>query len=102
MELHIEVKRMMTFENEGNVKALCDVDVNEQFLIRNLRIVDGKNGLFVSMPRLQTKRGQWIDLVSPLKPEIKEQINASLLAYYEENRASKEEAEGYAAEDAVV
>lgn len=84
--MDLAIKRMVTFENEGAVKALLDVSVDETFLIRGLRIVDSKNGLFVSMPRLQTKQGKWIDLVSPLKSEIREQLNTALLAYFTENK----------------
>ncbi len=83
-----EVKRIMRFENAGSVKALCDVSVGEQFLIRGLRIVDGKNGVFVSMPRQQGKNGKWYDLVSPLSKDVKSSLERTLLEAYEKEASA--------------
>ena len=81
----IAVKRIIRFDNAGSIKALCDVAVGEQFLIRGLRIVDGKNGTFVSMPRQQGKNGKWHDLVSPLSKETKASLERALFEAYEKD-----------------
>jgi len=75
----------MRFEGEGNVKAYCDLAVGNLFLIRGLRIVEGKNGMFVSMPRQQGKDQKWYDQVSPLSKEVKKAVEETVLGAYEKN-----------------
>jgi stage V sporulation protein G len=87
----IAVKRLVRFDGAGSVKALCDVEVRDQFLIRGLRIVDGKNGTFVSMPRQQGKNGKWFDMVSPLSKEVKTALESALLEAYEKDAVQSHE-----------
>ncbi len=79
----LAVKRIIRFENDTGVKALCDVSVCDQFLIRGVRIVNGRNGTFVSMPRQQGKNGKWYDTVTMLKPSVKEEMQRALMEAYE-------------------
>ena len=55
----LRVKRMVVFEGEGSLKACCDLAIGNLFLIRGVRVIEGKRGLFVSMPRQQGKDGKW-------------------------------------------
>lgn len=80
-----QVKRLIRFEGEGTVKAYCDLAIGSLFLIRGLRIVQGKNGMFVSMPRQQGKDQKWYDQVSPLSKEVKNAVEEVVLAAYKED-----------------
>ena len=86
-ETELTVKRIVKFEGEGSIKAYCDVAVGGLFLIKGLRVIEGKNGVFVSMPRQQTKGGTWFDSVEPLSPEVKEEVGRIVLKAYQEDRA---------------
>ena len=83
MDVDLSVKRMTRLHGNGTVKAFCDVAVADSFLIKSLKIVDGKNGLFVSMPREQGKNGQWYDTVLPLTKQAREQLSQVVLDAYE-------------------
>ncbi len=78
----LEVKRMARLNGDGTVKAFCDVAINGSFLIKSLKVVNGKNGLFVSMPREQGKNGQWYDTVAPLTPAAKAHLARVVLEAY--------------------
>jgi stage V sporulation protein G len=78
----IEVKRIVRFDNGGSIKAMCDVVVCDQFLIHGVRIVEGKNGTFVSMPRQQGKNSKWYDVVTPLSKEVKASLERIMLEAY--------------------
>jgi len=82
--LKVEVARMHKFEGEGTLKAFVDVVIGDSFLVKGMRIVNGKKGLFVSMPRELGKDGKWYDNVLPLTKEVKEALAETLLAAYEE------------------
>ena len=80
----LQVKRLVKFEGEGSLKAYCDLAVGDSFLIKGLRVVEGKNGLFVSMPRQQSKGGKWFDSVATLTKETKIEVERLVLAAYTE------------------
>lgn len=82
-EVEISVKRINKLETvEGSLKAFCDVEIGKTFLIKGICVVEGKNGLFVSMPRRQGKDGNWYDRVVPLTKEARHQISQVVLAAY--------------------
>ncbi len=79
----LAVKRLVKFEGEGSLRAFCDIAIGEQFLVKGLRVVEGKNGLFVSMPRQQGKDSKWYDNVMPLTKEAKQEVNRVVLEAYQ-------------------
>ena len=84
VNLSIEVKQLHKLDGEGRLRAFADVAIADLFLIKGLRIVDGKKGLFVGMPRRQGKDGQWYPTVLPLSEEVKSQLNDLVLQVYQE------------------
>ena len=80
--LEIEVQRIHKLEGNQGLKAFVDIAVNGTLLIKGVRVMDGKKGLFVSMPREQGKDKKWYDTVMCLNNEIKEEISAKALEAY--------------------
>ena len=80
----LSIKRMVRFDGEGTIKAVCDLVIDERFLIKGLRVVDGKRGVFVSMPRQQGKDQQWYDSVVALTQEAKEEVGKVVLEAYQQ------------------
>ena len=83
--VELEVKRLTRLNGDSAVKAFCDVAIAGAFVIKSLKVVDGKNGLFVSMPREQGKNGQWYETVSPLTPQARERLSCAVLNAYQSN-----------------
>ncbi len=83
-ELDLSVKRLTRIENGTATKAFCDVAINSSFVIKSLKVVDGKHGLFVSMPREQGKNGQWYEMVSPLTESARQRLNDIVLDAYQQ------------------
>ena len=83
ISLNFEVKRLHKLDGEGKLKAFADIAIEGILLIKGLRIVDGKNGLFVGMPREQGKNGQWYQTVSALSDEVKNQLDEIVLQAYQ-------------------
>lgn len=82
MENKIEVVRINRLEGNGALKAFCDISLYNTVVITGIRIVEGKNGLFVSMPREQGKDGKWYDTIRLLSNEIKQVIENTVLEAY--------------------
>ena len=81
----LAVKRVIRPGGSGSIKAFCDVAVGEAFLIKGVRVVDGKKGLFVSMPRQQGKDTKWYDVVMPLTDAMKGELNRVVLEAYQQD-----------------
>jgi len=82
-QFNITVDRLNRFEGEGTARAFCDLSISGSLLIKGIRVVEGKNGLFVSMPRQQGKDGKWYSTVMPLTEEAKQQISEAVLNAYQ-------------------
>jgi stage V sporulation protein G len=82
-----QVKRINRLDGSGPTKAFCDIAIGETFLVKGLRVVEGKNGIFVSMPQETGKDGQWYDTALPLTKEAREQISEMVLAAYQTSSA---------------
>ena len=83
MSTDIAVRRMTKLAGEGAIKAFCDVEIGSVFLVKSFKVVDGKKGLFVSMPREQGKNGQWYDSVIPLTKEARDKLANIVLEAYQ-------------------
>ena len=80
--MKIEVSRVHKLDGTGATKGFADLVVEDSISILGLRIVEGKDGLFVAMPREEGKDGKWYSVVVPLKREIKEEIERIVLDAY--------------------
>jgi len=77
----IEVARLHRLEGNGMLKAFADVVINE-VLVKGVRIVEGKNGLFITMPQSQGKDGKWYATMMLLNENLKEELQEALLEAY--------------------
>ena len=77
----MEVKHLIKFDGEGTLKGCCDVVIGG-LLVKGLRVVEGKDGLFVTMPRQQGKDGLWYSTVLPINEEVETAIDSAVLKAY--------------------
>lgn len=82
MDINIKVGRIYRMNTERPLKAFADIVINDALLIKGVKVIDGKRGLFVSMPQEQAKNEQWYDSVRPMNQEIREMITQEVLTAY--------------------
>lgn len=75
-----EVK-ISRLENGGKCKALASVNFDGAFVVTGLRIMEGSNGLFVSMPS-QKREDKYIDIAFPVTKEFREELQKAVLDEY--------------------
>jgi len=78
----IEVARLHRFDNGSALKAFADVIFNGQLLVKGVKVADGRNGLYVSMPSAQGKDGKWYPTVMLLEDSLKEELQTTVLEAY--------------------
>lgn len=77
----------------GHIKALANITLGDQFLIRGLRVMDGENGLFVSYPIDPFFKGEeFRSLCNPLTRTMREHIESTVLEKYQQSIATSTEA----------
>lgn len=81
-QLSFKVTRLYRIEGDGNIKAFVDIVVNESLLLKGLRIIEGKRGLFVSMPKEKGKDNRWYETIHPMSNELKDEISNTVLSAY--------------------
>ncbi|MBU0549368.1 MAG: SpoVG family protein [Candidatus Omnitrophica bacterium] len=83
-KIEIEVVRLRRFDNgESKLKAFVDIAING-FVVRGLRIVQGKEGLYLAMPQEKGKDGRWYNSFYPKDKEARKALNELALAAYEQ------------------
>jgi stage V sporulation protein G len=69
--------------NEERLKAYVSITLNDAFVIRDLKVIKGNEGLFVAMPSKKRKDGQFRDIAHPLNQETRSAIEKAVFDAYE-------------------
>lgn len=69
--------------NEDRLKAYVSITIDNCFVIRDLKIIEGTGGLFVAMPSKKRKDGQFKDIAHPLNQETRAEIERMVFEAYE-------------------
>lgn len=77
-------------EINTNLKAMVIVEVEDCLIINSIKIVEGKKGLFVSMPQYKDKNGDYKDIVYPNSKEKRNSLTALILAEYKKVTDAKD------------
>ncbi len=81
--INFKVSRMFRMDTNGKIRAFVDLKVNDAFIIRGLKVIDGQKGLFVSMPQEQGKDSRWYDTIRCLSDDIRERISQCIIEAYQ-------------------
>jgi len=69
--------------NEERLKAYVTITIDDVFVVRDLKIIKGNEGLFVAMPSKKRKDGQFKDIAHPLNQETRNEIEQAVFDAYE-------------------
>ena len=79
--------RMRKLVTDSRMKALASITLDEAFVIHDLRVIDGNNGLFVAMPSKRTSDGEFRDIAHPINSEMRQEIQEAVMKVYDETEA---------------
>ncbi|MDR2793126.1 MAG: septation regulator SpoVG [Treponema sp.] len=75
--------RIRKVSGEGKLKAYVTVTFDDCFVVHNVKIIEGKNGVFVAMPSRKTSSGEYKDVAHPINPEFRAELQKEILNKYE-------------------
>ena len=78
-DIKVESRVYPLIDPKGNTKAFASISINDVIAIRGLRVVEGSNGLFVSMPQSKNGSGEYQDIAFPLTVDLRNDISKSVL-----------------------
>ncbi|EAE9534480.1 septation protein SpoVG [Listeria monocytogenes] len=81
--------RLRRVETDGRMRAIASITLDEEFVVHDIRVIDGNNGLFVAMPSKRGVDGEFRDIAHPINSDTRAKIQEVVLAEYE--RVGEEE-----------
>jgi stage V sporulation protein G len=74
--------------NGSMVKAYATVTFDDSFVVRDMRVIDGKNGIFLSMPARRKRNGDYQDVCFPISAKLRDLMENKVLEKFDELLAS--------------
>jgi stage V sporulation protein G len=74
--------RIRKVTSEGKLKAYVTVTFDNCFVVHNVKIIEGKDGLFIAMPSKKTATGEYKDVAHPISPEFRTELQNKILDEY--------------------
>ena len=89
-----DVRIRRVTKEEGKMKAFVSITIDEEFVVHDIKIIEGEKGLFIAMPSRKTADGEYRDIAHPINSETRARIQDIILEKYAEteNETDIEEA----------
>ena len=80
--MQITELRIRKVEDEGKLRAYVTVTFDNCFVVHNVKIIEGQNGLFIAMPSRKTANGEYKDVAHPISPEFRSELQTKIIDEY--------------------
>ncbi len=77
--------RLRRVNTEGRMKAIASITIDHEFVVHDIRVIDGVNGVFVAMPSKRTPDGEFRDIAHPISSTTRDKIQRAVLDVYEQS-----------------
>lgn len=74
---------------EGKMKAIVSITLDNEFVVHDIKVIEGQNGLFIAMPSRKTPDGEFKDIAHPINTQTREKIQKFILDEYEKVRSQE-------------
>ena len=75
--------RVRKVAKEGKLKAVVSITMDEEFVVLDIKVIEGEKGLFIAMPSKKAVDGEYRDIAHPINSETREKIQSIILENYE-------------------
>lgn len=88
-QMNITDVRIRKISGDGKMRAVASITLDDEFVVHDIKIIDGQNGLFIAMPSKKMSDGDFRDVAHPIRSEVRAQIRDTLFEAYK-NMISEE------------
>lgn len=96
--MNITDVRVRRVAKEGKMKAVVSITIDEEFVVHDIKVIEGEKGLFIAMPSRKATDGEYRDIAHPINSETREKIQGIILQKYEQVLAEEPVEAGQPAE----
>ena len=82
--------RIRKVAKEGKMKAVVSITIDEEFVVHDIKVIEGEKGLFIAMPSRKVSDGEYRDIAHPINSATRDFIQTMILEKYEETVAESE------------
>ena len=82
--------RIRKVEKEGKMKAVVSITIDEEFVVHDIKIIEGEKGLFIAMPSRKAADGEYRDIAHTINSDTRDRIQKLILEKYQETMAVEE------------
>lgn len=75
--------RIRKISKEGKMKAIVSITLDGEFVVHDIKVIEGEKGLFIAMPSRRAGDGEYRDIAHPINSETREMIQNIILEKYE-------------------
>ena len=89
--MNITDVRVRKISKEGKMKAVVSVTIDDEFVVHDIKVIEGDKGLFIAMPSRRSSDGEYRDVAHPINTSTRERLQAVILEAYEKAEESPED-----------
>ena len=75
--------RVRKIEKEGKMKAIVSITIDNEFVVHDIKVIEGEKGLFIAMPSRKAADGEYRDIAHPINSGTRDMIQSIILDKYE-------------------
>lgn len=76
--------RIRKVEKEGKMKAVVSITIENEFVVHDIKVIEGEKGLFIAMPSRKSNDGEYRDIAHPINSDTRENLQKLILEKYKE------------------
>ena len=76
--------RVRKINSESKMKAVVSITIDNEFVVHDIKVIEGDKGLFIAMPSRKSGDGEYRDIAHPISSETREKIQTVILSKYKE------------------
>ena len=88
MRMQITDVRVRKVEKEGKMKAIVSITIDDEFVVHDIKVIDGDKGLFIAMPSRKAADGEYRDIAHPINSDTRSKIQQIILDKYQQEMAA--------------
>ena len=78
-----DVRVRKVVAKEGKLKAVVSITIDDEFVVHDIKVIEGEKGLFIAMPSKRTADGEFRDIAHPINSDTRESLQKLILESYE-------------------
>lgn len=85
IQMQITDIRIRSVEKEGKMKAVVSITIDDEFVVHDIKIIEGEKGMFIAMPSRKAADGEYRDIAHPINTATRERLQSMILLKYQES-----------------